>query len=130
MHVDAYDKAAAKAAQRTVRSLTAVVVLLIAVASVTALLLPGGGMGPFGGPMVSAFFLLAGLTTWLLFRLRSIVRRSAITAERLVDANHRIRESEERYRMIVTATPELVLIGRNGLVDYINGSGAAMLGAR
>jgi PAS domain S-box-containing protein len=131
MHVDAYDKAAAKAAEQAVRSLTALVVLLIAVASVTALLLPGDGMGRFGGPTVGAFFLLAGVTTWLLFfRLRSIVKRSAIGADFLVAENRRIRESEERYRTIVTATPELVLIGRNGLVDYINGSGAAMLGAR
>ena len=44
--------------------------------------------------------------------------------------NRGLRESEERYRTIVTATPELILICRNGLVDYINGSGAAMLGAQ
>ena len=130
MHVEAYDMAAAKAPQRTVRSLTALVVLLIAMVLVTALLPPGDGMGPFGGLMVGAFFLLAGLTAWHLFRLQSIVKRPAIVAERLAAENRRIRESEERYRTIVTATPELVLIGRNGFVDYINGSGAAMLGAQ
>ena len=44
--------AAAKAAEQAVRSLTALVVLLIAVASVTALLLPGDGMDSpvFAGP--------------------------------------------------------------------------------
>src|SRR4051794_36292733 len=96
MHVEAYDKAAAataaKAAERTARSLT-VVVLLIASASVTAPLLPGDVIGPFAGPAAGAFFLLACLTTWLLFRLRSFVKRSTIAAELMAIENRGIRES-------------------------------------
>ena len=49
MHVDAYDKAAAKAAEQAVRSLTVLVVLLIAVASVTALLLRAMAWGDLAG---------------------------------------------------------------------------------
>jgi two-component system, cell cycle sensor histidine kinase PleC len=130
MHVDACDKAAAKSAERTVQSLTVVVVLLIVVVSVTAPLLPGDVIGPFAGPLAGAFFLLASLTIWFLFRLRSCVKHSAIAAEFISAENRGIRESEERYRMIVTATPELILICRNGLADYINASGVAMLGAQ
>ncbi len=80
--------------------------------------------------MAGAFFLLACLTAWFLFRLRSIVKRSAVATELMAAENRGLRESEERYRTIVTATPELILICRNGLADYINGSGAAMLGAQ
>ena len=87
-------------------------------------------MGPFVGPVAGVFFLLACLTAWLLFRLRSFVKRSAVAMELMTAENRGLRESEERYRTIVTATPELILICRNGLADYINGSGAAMLGAR
>src|SRR5688500_255551 len=117
MHVGAYDKAAtgatAKAAERIARSLTVVVILLIAVASVTAPLLPGKVIGPFAGPVAGAFFLLACLTTRLLCRLRSVIKRSAIAAEFMMTENRRLCESEERYRTIVTATPELILICRN-----------------
>jgi two-component system cell cycle sensor histidine kinase PleC len=87
-------------------------------------------IGPFAGPAAGVFFLLACLTVWLLFRLRSFVKRSAVTMELMRAENRGLRESEERYRTIVTATPELILICRNGLADYINASGAAMLGAR
>src|SRR3954451_18970877 len=87
-------------------------------------------IGPFVGPAAGVFFLLACLTAWLLFRLRSFVKRSAVTMELMRAENRGLRESEERYRTIVTATPELILICRNGLADYINASGAAMLGAR
>ena len=60
MHVDACVNAAAgaaaKSAERTARSLTVVVVLLIAVASVTAPLLPGDVIGPFAGPVGGRLF--------------------------------------------------------------------------
>jgi two-component system, cell cycle sensor histidine kinase PleC len=87
-------------------------------------------IGPFIGPAAGVFFLLACLTAWLLFRLRSFVKRSAVAMELMTTENRGLRESEERYRTIVTATPELILICRNGLADYVNGSGAAMLGAQ
>jgi PAS domain-containing protein len=83
-------------------------------------------IGPFAESAAGLFFLLACLTAWLLFRLRSVVKRSAV----MTTENRALRESEERYRTIVTATPEMILICRNGLADYINASGAAMLGAR
>ena len=130
MHIDAYDKAAARTAERATRSLTAAVILLIAVTSVTTLLPQSDGMKQLGGPVASAFFLLAGVSTWFLFRLRSIVKRSVVATELMAAENCRLRESEERYRTIVTATPELILICRSGLVDYINGNGTLMLGAR
>jgi two-component system cell cycle sensor histidine kinase PleC len=83
-------------------------------------------IGPVAESAAGLFFLLACLTAWLLFRLRSVVKRSAV----MTTENRALRESEERYRTIVTATPEMILICRNGLADYINASGAAMLGAR
>jgi PAS domain S-box-containing protein len=94
------------------------VVLLTAGASAGAGL-PAGGL-----------FLLGAVTVWLLLRLSGLAKRSAAVADVLAAENRRLRESEERYRTFVTATPELVLIGRNGLVDYINGAGATMLGVK
>src|SRR4051794_5406913 len=111
MHVGAYDKAAATASAGNVRRLTVAVLLLIAAASVTATLQPDDSIGPFARPLTAALFLLASLTTWFLFRLRSGIKRSADAAELILAENRRLRESEERYRTIVTATPDLVLIG-------------------
>jgi len=127
-YVGAYDKAA--------RSLTVLVILLLVVGGLAVgLLLPGDGPGDGPGngnvPLVGlALFVLAGLAVWMAIRLKRIAKRSALDADILEARNRRILESEERYRTIVTATPELVLIGRNGLVDYVNGSGTAMLGAQ
>ena len=121
--IGAYDKAAtvhARAVRHTVLCVTATAGMLVALALL-------GGLA-IGGSTAAGLLLLAVATVWLLFRLAALTKRSAMAADLLLADNHHLRESEERYRTIVTATPELVLIGRNGLVDYINGAGAAMLG--
>jgi len=114
-YVGSYDKAA--------RSLTVLVILLLVVGGLAVgLLLPGDGPGDGPGngnvPLVGlALFVLAWLAVWMAIRLKRIAKRSALDADILEARNRRILESEERYRTIVTVTPELVLIGRNGLVD-------------
>jgi hypothetical protein len=57
-------------------------------------------IGPFAESAVGVFFLLACLTAWLLFRLRSVVKRSAVAMELMTTENRALRESEERYRTI------------------------------
>ncbi|MGF7206902.1 PAS domain S-box-containing protein [Skermanella aerolata] len=125
MNIDAYDKAAAKAHARVVQRTTGA----LAIAVVLLILLPVIAAQAASGALPGAVLLLGAATVWLLFRLSSLTKRSIQTVDLLVDESRRLRESEERYRTIVTATPELVMIARNGRVDYVNGNGTAMLGA-
>jgi PAS domain S-box-containing protein len=44
-------------------------------------------------------------------------------------ADEKLRNSEERYRSILESAPILCLIYKDGVIDYINQFGCALLGA-
>ena len=41
-----------------------------------------------------------------------------------------LKESEERYRQLVELSPDIIIVQREGRIDFINAAGARLLGAR
>jgi PAS domain S-box-containing protein len=83
----------------------------------------------FAPPLVGILLVMFGLAVLFLRRLRGVTARMADDADRLAEQDRKAQSSEVRYRAVVDAIPELILIGRHGRIDYINGNGAELLGA-
>ncbi|HUX40352.1 MAG TPA: PAS domain S-box protein [Rectinemataceae bacterium] len=91
---------------------------------------PGGLLTPaetrrvwlvfFGGALLS--FLFVGLAHSL-YRTRQNAR---LIAERMTA---RLRESEERYRLLVMAAPEAILLHQAGIFTFVNPAAVALFGA-
>ncbi|WP_158045089.1 sensor histidine kinase [Skermanella pratensis] len=85
-------------------------------------LLTLGVLEAFAAPLITILIAVATVAMAMLFRLRRRLSRAAIAPETDPPAGEGI------YASIVAAMPELILISRNGRIDYVNDSGIRMVG--
>ena len=87
-----------------------------------------GVLEAFAAPLIT--ILIASVTAALAmqFRLRRQLSRAAAPAAAAAAPEPGL-PADDIHASIVAAMPELILISRNGRVDYINGSGLRMVGA-
>ncbi|UEM01166.1 PAS domain S-box protein [Skermanella rosea] len=85
-----------------------------------------GVLDAFAAALITILTAIATAAMALQFRLRRQMSRAAAPATTAPEPGL---PADDIYVSIVAAMPELILISRNGRVDYINGSGIRMVGA-
>ncbi len=93
------------------------------------------GLGPFGegaAPVEArslALQLLFSVTSLSFLTLAAALAERSRTETNLRDAGTALRESEERYRLVVEHSPDAIVIGRDGRIIYVNPAAVRLVGA-